>query len=397
MSHLFGALACTGRESGTDAAVVAGLAGDPTERSDAVTTAYRLERVADDGLKLGGHDAIDFDPGRNLRFHVGQALAYEGNALRFDAFDPSGGPLASRLYFTDAGGGVLDEQEAETGRSGPRVPYPFASADALLAACRAHGKRVGELARANECSVCSPDELRTGCCTSRWRCARRSSAGSPRAASCPAPAPSVARPTRRRRWRRARRRKRALRGVRDRRRGGERRRRMRRRSTHPRLRRPGGRPARALAPHDADARRGRHDRFPRHGRRRRPHDPRGRTAAGGMPERRWPRCRDGRRRLRGGPRRKPRAGRCMPPNARSRRTGDWTAMPPPDSCRRRASPATPPARRARCRRPSSVAHPDAARGVSTRSCATMVESGRGMAGRFKSDSLAGVARNVADC
>ena len=160
--HLFGTLACTGRESGTDGAVVAGLAGDATERSDGASLAIRLHRVANDGLALGGRLAIAFDPRRNLRFHVGQALAYDGNALRFDAFDPAGEPLASRLYFTDAGGDVLDEVEAQSGRTGPRVPYPFASGDALLAACRTHGKRIGELARANECSSISPDELRGG-------------------------------------------------------------------------------------------------------------------------------------------------------------------------------------------------------------------------------------------
>ncbi len=160
--HLFGTLACTGRESGTDGAVVAGLSGEAAERSDAESRSARLDRVATAGLPLGGRGAIHFDPDRHLRFHVGQAMVHNGNALRFDAFDAAGAPLASRLYFTGAGGEVQDEREAACAPVDVRVPYPFASGDTLLGACRANGKKIADLARANECALRSPDELRAG-------------------------------------------------------------------------------------------------------------------------------------------------------------------------------------------------------------------------------------------
>ena len=160
--HLFGSLAFIGRESGTDGAVIAGLCGDVPERSDVRSLRARASRVAHDGLPLGGRDAIAFDPARNVRFHMGKALAYDGNVVRFDAFDAGGAPLASRLYFTGGSGDVFDETEARNGRADVRVAYPFTSAESLLAACRAHGKKIADLARANELAFRSPEELRSG-------------------------------------------------------------------------------------------------------------------------------------------------------------------------------------------------------------------------------------------
>lgn len=160
--HLFGSLALTGRESATDHAVIAGLCGEAPERSDARSLHARAARVEGEGLLLGGRHPIAFAAARNVRFHMGKALAYDGNALRFDAFDPAGEPLASRIYFTGGSGEVLDESEAKDGRVQARVAYPFASGETLLAACRAHGKKVADLARANELAFRSPDEVRAG-------------------------------------------------------------------------------------------------------------------------------------------------------------------------------------------------------------------------------------------
>ena len=160
--HLFGSLAVAGRESSTDGAVIAGLCGDAPERTDSRSLRACMQRVEAHGLSLGGRQPIAFDPGRNVRFHMGKALAYDGNALRFDAYDASGQALASQIYFTGGSGEVLDEAEAQGGRLQVRVAYPFASGDTLLAACRAHGKRIADLARANELAFRSPDELRAG-------------------------------------------------------------------------------------------------------------------------------------------------------------------------------------------------------------------------------------------
>ena len=71
-----------------------------------------------------------------------------------------GEPTASKLYFSPGDGLVMTRDE-RAGRRGPaRVPYPFATAEQLLEAGREHGKRIADLALANECIVQSPGEIR---------------------------------------------------------------------------------------------------------------------------------------------------------------------------------------------------------------------------------------------
>lgn len=160
--HLYGTLAFIGRESSTDGAVIAGLCGDAPERSDARSLRARRARVEDEGLALGGRHRIAFDPARHVRFHLDKALAYDGTSLRFDAYDATGTPLASRVYFTGGSGDVLDAAEAQAGRSMVRVAYPFGSGESLVALCRTHGKKIADVARANEFACHSPEELRGG-------------------------------------------------------------------------------------------------------------------------------------------------------------------------------------------------------------------------------------------
>lgn len=160
--HLFGALALAAREAGSDAALVGGLAGEAPERSDARSLRRRMLEVGVEGLRLPGGARIAFDPAQHVHHHMDRALAFDGNAVRFDAYDAAGAALASQLYFTRDSGDVLDSAEARVGRGGARVPFPATSADLLLAACRDNGKKLADLARANEVAYRSPDEVRRG-------------------------------------------------------------------------------------------------------------------------------------------------------------------------------------------------------------------------------------------
>lgn len=159
--ELFGGLACTGRELGAQRAVVAGLAGIPTASCDASLLARCTADVEADGsIALAGRHRIGFHPSRDIVLRVDQALVYDGNALAFTAYDTAGEPLASQVYFSPGHGLVMTRDE-RAGRRGPaRVPYPFATADQLLDAGRQYGKRIADLALANECVVQSPGEVR---------------------------------------------------------------------------------------------------------------------------------------------------------------------------------------------------------------------------------------------
>jgi hypothetical protein len=124
-----------------------GLAGKSQSAFDAAALAACHAQVdADGAIALGGRHRIGFVPGRDIAFRVDRSPGIGGNALRFVARDAHGGPLASRWYLSIGDGEVIAETERGIARQGPRVPFPFASADELLAVTP------GARARRSRCS-----------------------------------------------------------------------------------------------------------------------------------------------------------------------------------------------------------------------------------------------------
>jgi L-serine dehydratase len=66
------------------------------------------------------------------------------------------------VYFSTGNGAVLAEEDAGAPPRMPRLPYPYATADELLAVCHAHAKRIPDLVRANESAMYSPGEVHSG-------------------------------------------------------------------------------------------------------------------------------------------------------------------------------------------------------------------------------------------
>ena len=162
-AELYGGLAFNGREHGSDKAVVAGLGGHIPERCDGAALALCVSRVeAERWLSVGGRHRIRFEPAQDVRLVIDRSLAFDGNAVRFLARNTRGEVLASRVYFSTGNGAVLAEEDAGGAPQMPRVPYPYATAAELLAVCHAQAKRIPDLARANECALYSPGEVRTG-------------------------------------------------------------------------------------------------------------------------------------------------------------------------------------------------------------------------------------------
>ena len=162
-AELYGGLAFHGREHSSVQAIVAGLSGHLPERCDGAALALCLDRATTErSLPLGGRVRVGFDPAHDLRFVVNHSLAYDGNAVRFLARNLRGEVIASRVYFSTGGGTVLADDDATHGAEMPRVPYPFRTGEALLAACQSRGKKISDLVRANECTYFSPGEMRAG-------------------------------------------------------------------------------------------------------------------------------------------------------------------------------------------------------------------------------------------
>lgn len=161
-AEIYGGLAFAVREQSTDRAIVAGLAGESPERCDATALAVGSARVEVEGsLLLGGRHRVVCVPERDLRFVVNHSVSFDGNAIRFIARDAGGEPVASRVYYSTGNGAVLAEGDVVNGAT-PRVPYPYASAESLLHFCRVRGKRIPDIALANECALRSPAEVKSG-------------------------------------------------------------------------------------------------------------------------------------------------------------------------------------------------------------------------------------------
>jgi L-serine dehydratase len=159
-AELYGGLAFNGRDHATSHAIVAGLGGVIPERCDAATLRECHARAESDStVLLHGKLRVRFAPARDIRQVINHSLAYDGNAVRFLARDMRGDVLASRLFFSIGGGAVLGEDDHSA--SAPRVPYSFTTAESLLEMCRAYGKRITDIVRANECALYSPGDVRS--------------------------------------------------------------------------------------------------------------------------------------------------------------------------------------------------------------------------------------------
>jgi L-serine dehydratase len=163
---LYGSLAHTGRGHGTDKAVMLGLLGELPERIDPDGIEAGLEIIRSSGelLLLGSH-RIRFREKQDLVFNKRKVLPHHPNGMRFEALDAAGTVLESREYYSVGGGFVVNQDRAAEDRivsDKTVLPYPFSTADELLAQSREHELRIAELVMANEQTWRSKDEIHQG-------------------------------------------------------------------------------------------------------------------------------------------------------------------------------------------------------------------------------------------
>jgi L-serine dehydratase len=163
-AELFGSLALTGVGHATDRAVLLGLSGALPDRIDPDTIGPEFARIrAEETLHLGGTHTVRFVFATDLDLG-GASLPYHPNGMRFSAYAADGSLLDQRIYYSIGGGFVLDEDEAgrNAAPAGPEVPYPFCSAQELLAKADEAGLTIAQLQRANELATREPGELDAG-------------------------------------------------------------------------------------------------------------------------------------------------------------------------------------------------------------------------------------------
>lgn len=154
---LHGSLALTGKGHMTDRAVLLGLWGvkpeeaDPDVIQEFVDLVDRTRRLPLGAFpRLEDGRSIPFDPERDIAFLPKQLPLHE-NSLVLHALGPDGTELHSNAYYSIGGGFVVEAArfDAPDGVSGD-VPYPYASADELIAVCAEHGLSVSTLVMKNE-------------------------------------------------------------------------------------------------------------------------------------------------------------------------------------------------------------------------------------------------------
>lgn len=152
--ELFGSLALTGVGHATDTATLLGLSGQRprTVDPDKIDTMIETIRTTKK-LVLGGVREIDFDIDFDLVFNFDQIMEEHPNAMRLRAFGEGNSELLSEDYFSVGGGFVVSRSQqgnAALSKANVTVPFPFTSADELLAHGAREGLSIAGVMRANE-------------------------------------------------------------------------------------------------------------------------------------------------------------------------------------------------------------------------------------------------------
>ena len=153
-ASLHGSLAFTGVGHATDRATILGLAGFEPDTYDAERAETALKDIhANHRISPSGLTPLHFAPKEDLRFDFGPALPGHANGMILMATDAQGDVILQETYYSIGGGFVMTEAELAAGKDrdeGPAIPYPFKSADEMLAMARTSGKSIAEMKKANE-------------------------------------------------------------------------------------------------------------------------------------------------------------------------------------------------------------------------------------------------------
>jgi L-serine dehydratase len=175
---LYGSLALTGIGHGTDRAILLGLLGEAPDSVDPATIDTKIAAIrTTNTIALSGSKTIPFTEAEDLNFRRNQMYPDPGvpgqlagrsgesavhshpNGMRFTAFDSTGATLADEVFYSIGGGFIVSHSEfiaertAETLTSTRKVPYPFRSAEDLLATAKQHNLNIAELILANEVAL----------------------------------------------------------------------------------------------------------------------------------------------------------------------------------------------------------------------------------------------------
>ena len=163
--ELFGSLALTGLGHGTDRAVLLGLAGNEPASIDPALIESTVARIRSLKLiEIAGRRSVGFDEARDLIINREQmyppgARTQHPNGLRLCAFDAAGAIVDERTFFSIGGGFIVEDAADDAGgdqnsseKIERAIPFPFHSAEELLATAEANELSISQLMLENECA-----------------------------------------------------------------------------------------------------------------------------------------------------------------------------------------------------------------------------------------------------
>lgn len=167
--YLHGSLAFTGKGHATDRAVALGLLDlSPDEIDPDAVASLEDALKAQKRLKPAGLPELSFDPLLDVIFDFKTPLSGHPNGMVFRAYGDRGHLYMEETYYSVGGGFVLTAFELEEAKFSEakkplvEVPYPFASAGALLGLCKENDLSIAQIQEANERAVAGEEALQSG-------------------------------------------------------------------------------------------------------------------------------------------------------------------------------------------------------------------------------------------
>lgn len=162
--ELYGSLALTGKGHGTDKAILNGLENKDPETVIPEQMVPRMhEIIRSNKLNLAGKKEISFNETTDFLFLQKELLPLHTNGLRFSAFNEKNQLIISQVYYSIGGGFITTEEDFNTTTEDSNPPpYPFSTADELLALCKDNRLTIAELMLENEKTWRSEEEIYTG-------------------------------------------------------------------------------------------------------------------------------------------------------------------------------------------------------------------------------------------
>lgn len=165
--ELYGSLALTGKGHSTDIAVLLGAEGNAPEGVNPSFVEPRIHAIRQTKeLSLLNTHLIKFEESTDLIFHYDKQLPFHPNGMRFTVFDFDDKELFQQVFYSVGGGFIVDHEAAMKDQTicqnDHKLPYPFKTAEELLAHCRRENMSIAELMWKNEKSWRTEEEIEKG-------------------------------------------------------------------------------------------------------------------------------------------------------------------------------------------------------------------------------------------